>query len=135
MDTTSGMKASVLVVFPALNEAESLPLVLRRLREAGLHRVRVVDNGSTDGTAAVAREAGAEAIPELRRGYGQACWTGCRNLPGDVRWILFCNADGSDDLMAVEAMLHRRHPDAEVRPSRQTGAWRQSPRPLPRTTR
>lgn len=94
-----------MVVIPALNEEESLPRVLRRLREAGLNRVRVVDNGSTDGTATVADAEGVEVILEPRRGYGQACWTGCRNLPADVCWILFCNADGSDDLMAVETML------------------------------
>lgn len=104
-DTVRALKASLVVVIPALNEEASLPRVLRCLREAGLNRVRVVDNGSTDGTAAVAVAEGAEVILEPRRGYGQACWTGCQDLPKDVRWILFCNADGSDDLMAVETML------------------------------
>ncbi len=99
------MKDAVLTVIPALNEEESIPLVLDRLRRAGLSRVRVVDNGSTDGTAEAARAGGAEVIREPRRGYGQACWTGSSDLPGDVHWILFCNADGSDDLEAVEELL------------------------------
>lgn len=88
----------ILVVIPALNEAEALPGVLQRLREQGLSRVRVVDNGSTDGTATVAAASGAEVVEERRRGYGQACWTGLQNLPEEVAWVLFCDADGSDDL-------------------------------------
>lgn len=99
------VKASVMVVIPALNEEESLPRVLHALCDGGLGRVRVVDNGSTDGTATMARAAGAEVILEPRRGYGQACWTGCQDLPCEVNWILFCNADGSDDLTAIDAML------------------------------
>jgi len=88
----------ILVVIPALNEAQALPGVLGRLRKQGLTHIRVVDNGSTDGTAAVAAASGAEVVAEPRRGYGQACWTGLQNLPGDADWILFCDADGSDDL-------------------------------------
>jgi Glycosyl transferase family 2 len=88
----------VLVLIPALNEEESLPRVLLDLRQQGLTRIRVVDNGSTDQTATVAREAGAEVIFEPKRGYGQACQTGLKQLPSDVEWILFCDADGCDDL-------------------------------------
>ncbi|MGF1678172.1 MAG: glycosyltransferase [Candidatus Methylacidiphilales bacterium] len=87
----------VLVIIPALNEAEALPGVLAGLNQAGFQRIRVVDNGSTDGTADVARRLGAEVVEERRRGYGQACWTGTRNVPDDVDWFLFCDADGSDD--------------------------------------
>jgi glycosyltransferase involved in cell wall biosynthesis len=86
------------VVIPALNEALALPGVLEGLRQQGLTRIRVVDNGSTDDTAAVAAASGAEVVVEPRRGYGQACWTGLQNLPAEVEWILFCDADGSDDL-------------------------------------
>lgn len=96
---------NVIVVIPALNEEASLPAVISRLRRIGLSRIRVVDNGSADRTAEVARECGAEVISESRRGYGQACWTGCENLPPDAKWILFCNADGSDDIERVPAMM------------------------------
>lgn len=99
------MPAQVVVVIPALNEEASLPRVIARLHDLGLNRVRVVDNGSHDRTAEVARQSGAEVVDEPRRGYGQACWTGCQNLPPDAEWILFCNADGSDDIERVPAML------------------------------
>ena len=52
--------AHVTVVIPALNEATSLPLVLRDLPPA--QRVIVVNNGSTDGTAAVAFAHGATVV-------------------------------------------------------------------------
>lgn len=106
--------ANVVVVIPALNEAASLPPVLERLRALGLGRIRVVDNGSRDRTAEVVRRFGAEVIGEPRRGYGQACWTGCQNLPAGVEWILFCNADGSDDLDRVPVMLEPTGEPAEL---------------------
>lgn len=95
----------ILTVIPALNEAEALPGVLDRLRKQGLSRIRVVDNGSTDETAAVAAGCGAEVVTEPRKGYGQACWTGLQNLPGGIDWIFFCDADGSDDLDQLPAFL------------------------------
>ncbi len=97
--------ANVAVVIPALNEEDSLPGVIGRLRKLGFNRIRVVDNGSDDNTAAVARRCEAEVASEPRRGYGQACWAGCENLPLGVQWILFCNADGSDDLERVPELL------------------------------
>lgn len=104
-ETPPATLARVVVVIPALNEEASLPHVLEQLRELGLNRTRVVDNGSRDLTAEVARRCGAEVISEPRRGYGQACWTGCQNLPPDVEWILFCNADGSDDIARVPELM------------------------------
>jgi hypothetical protein len=96
---------NVVVVIPALNEEASLPQVIVRLQALGLFRIRVVDNGSQDRTAVVARHSSAEVICEPRRGYGQACWTGCENLPPDAEWILFCNADGSDDIERIPELL------------------------------
>ncbi|MCU0792779.1 MAG: glycosyltransferase family 2 protein [Opitutaceae bacterium] len=90
--------ASVQVVIPALNEEATIAAVVTGLRSLGVERVRVVDNGSTDDTPARARAAGAEVISEPKRGYGQACWTGTRQLDTEVEWILFCDADGSDEL-------------------------------------
>ena len=102
---TTRTPANVVVIIPALNEEASLPGVLARLRDIGLGRIRVVDNGSRDRTAEAARQGGAEVVSEPRLGYGHACWTGCEKLPSDVEWILFCNADGSDDLARVPALL------------------------------
>lgn len=98
--------ANVIVVIPALNEEVSLAAVISRLKRIRLSWIRVVNNGSSDRTAEVAPQCGAEVISEPRPGYGQACWTGCENLPADAEWILFCNADGSDDIERVPAMMH-----------------------------
>jgi glycosyltransferase involved in cell wall biosynthesis len=85
--------AVVDVVLPALDEAEALPWVLGRM-PAG-YRAIVVDNGSTDGTAAVARAHGAVVVDEPRRGFGAACWAGLAAATSDV--VCFCDADASLD--------------------------------------
>jgi glycosyltransferase involved in cell wall biosynthesis len=93
---------SVTLVLPALNEADAIGEQIRMLRthpawEAlPLHEILVVDNGSTDDTAAVAREAGARVVCEPRRGYGAACYAGLLAVRSDV--LLLMDADGSDDL-------------------------------------
>ena len=105
---------NVMVVIPAFNEEGSLPGVIARLHEVGLDRIRVLDNGSSDRTAEVANQCAAEVMTEPRRGYGQACWTGCQNLPPDVEWILFCNADGSEDIERAPAMMELTGENAEL---------------------
>jgi glycosyltransferase involved in cell wall biosynthesis len=86
------------VVIPALDEERSLPLVLADLPRPPVRRVVVGDNGSTDGTARVAREGGAEVVDAPRRGYGSACLAALDHLrrtgPPDV--VVFVDADWSD---------------------------------------
>ena len=65
---------SVAVVIPALDEERALPRVLAELPAVG--HVIVVDNGSRDGTARVAEQAGATVLSEPARGYGRACKRG-----------------------------------------------------------
>lgn len=91
------ISSRVVVIIPALNEEASLPSVLRDLPAVG--RVIVVDNGSTDRTAAVAEEGGAFVVTETRRGYGSACLRGLAavrelNVQPDV--VVFLDADYSD---------------------------------------
>lgn len=90
---TTSRANTVDLVLPALDEAEALPWVLGRL-PAGCRAI-VVDNGSTDGTADVARSLGAEVVVEPRRGFGAACWAGLRWAEADV--VCFCDADASLD--------------------------------------
>ncbi len=81
------------VILPALDEAAAIPAVVAGL-PAG-YRPIVVDNGSGDGTADVARSAGAEVVVESRRGFGAACWAGLHAATADV--VCFMDCDGSFD--------------------------------------
>ncbi|MEX1224749.1 MAG: glycosyltransferase family 2 protein [Pirellulales bacterium] len=102
-DTTVGPAelAGVVVVIPALNEERSLPLVLGDLPELG--RVIVVDNGSSDATAAVAAKRGATVVHEPQRGYGAACLRGLAEIELGIHAgqpppsiVVFLDADYSD---------------------------------------
>lgn len=86
----------VCAVIPALNEEASIGLVLRDLPHPLVPRAIVVDNGSTDGTAAAAAAAGATVVREPRRGYGAACLAGIAALPPECDIVLFLDADHSD---------------------------------------
>ena len=85
-------------VIPAWNEAEAIGLVLDALPRPLVRRTVVCDNGSTDGTAEVARAHGALVVTEPERGYGAACLRAIAALeadPPDV--VLFVDGDRSDD--------------------------------------
>jgi glycosyltransferase involved in cell wall biosynthesis len=86
---------TVLIV-PALNEAAAVGQLVRRVPRDAVAEVIVVDNNSTDTTAAVAREAGARVVSEPRRGYGAACFAGVTALPPDTDVAVFIDADGSE---------------------------------------
>ena len=88
------------VIVPAFNEEAWLPATLGSIRAAADHlrarsgvgaRVIVVDNNSTDGTAAVARDFGATVIHEPVQGIGRARNTGAWRAAGDI--LVFIDAD------------------------------------------
>jgi glycosyltransferase involved in cell wall biosynthesis len=94
------------VVIPALNEAESIGLVLASLPRPPIRRTVVCDNGSSDRTAEIAEDHGAVVVREPRRGYGSACLRALRALdadPPDI--VLFMDADRSDDPDDTSAVL------------------------------
>jgi glycosyltransferase involved in cell wall biosynthesis len=78
------------VVLPVLDERDALPWVLGRM-PAGYLPI-VVDNGSTDGSGALAAELGAHVVHEPRRGFGAACWAGLQAAGGDVVCFMDCDA-------------------------------------------
>lgn len=78
------------VVLPVLDEAEAIPWVLGRM-PAG-YRAIVVDNGSADGSAAVASALGAVVVAESRRGFGAACFAGLTAATSDVVCFMDCDA-------------------------------------------
>src|ERR1700710_2252058 len=96
------------VILPVLDEAAAIPGVLPALpapRPAG-YRPIVVDNGSTDGSAAIAAEFEALVVSEPRRGFGAACFAGL--LAADDEVVCFMDCDGSldpADLPAIVALL------------------------------
>ncbi len=92
-------KPCTAIIIPALNEEKSVAGVVSGLANAGiagLKQIIVVDNGSTDETAKMARAAGAKVIREPERGYGAACLSGIAVLHSDINIVLFADADASD---------------------------------------
>jgi glycosyltransferase involved in cell wall biosynthesis len=108
------------VVLPCLDEAAALPWVLERLPSG--YRALVVDNGSTDGSAAVARSLGATVVDAPQRGFGAAAAAGLEHATADV--VCFCDADASLDPTqlprvcdpvldgSTDLMLGRRRPSS-----------------------
>jgi len=88
----------VSVVIPALNEAQSIVKVIEGLWQISFQNLRVIDeivvcdNGSTDGTAQLAINAGATVVYESDRGYGRACLKAL-GVINNTDIILFIDAD------------------------------------------
>jgi glycosyltransferase involved in cell wall biosynthesis len=81
------------VILPVLDEAGALPGVLAAFPEG--FRPLVVDNGSRDGSAELARSLGATVILEPRRGFGSACFAGLQAARSEL--VCFMDCDGSLD--------------------------------------
>ncbi len=93
-------------VIPALNEERAIGGVVGGLRSRGIKQVVVCDNGSTDRTAQVARDAGATVVQETERGYGAACLRAIEALEPATKVIGFVDGDGSDDLDDLPKLLN-----------------------------
>jgi uncharacterized protein (TIGR03382 family) len=96
-------RVRVAAIVPALDEAAALPRVLAEFSPGVVDEVVVVDGGSSDGTPAVARAAGARVVVEPQRGYGRACLAGVQATDADV--LVFLDGDGSDDPAAIPQLL------------------------------
>ncbi|WP_329113656.1 glycosyltransferase family 2 protein [Streptomyces sp. NBC_01465] len=100
---TDSPPTSVDVVLPCLDEAAALPWVLERI-PAGWRAV-VVDNGSTDGSPALAERLGATVVHEPRRGFGAACHAGLLAARADI--VCFCDCDASLDPGLLPALVEQ----------------------------
>ncbi|MGI9165322.1 MAG: glycosyltransferase family 2 protein [Pyrinomonadaceae bacterium] len=101
----SSSKTLVSVVIPALNEEDPIAEVVRGVPRDIAEEVIVVDNGSTDHTAARAQEAGARVVAEPKRGYGRACRAGVRALGAECDIVVFLDGDGSDCPELMEKLV------------------------------
>ena len=115
----SGWKDSVFLVIPAYDEAESVGKVLESLKKAGFSRIIVVDDGSKDATAEVARSGGAITLSHVvNRGLGGALGTGIQAaLRLDAEYIVTCDADGQhapEDVEKVALSLSSGEADAVI---------------------
>lgn len=103
--TAPSCRHGLAAVIPALDEESSIRRVVVGLRLRGVPLVVVADNGSRDRTAEIAAAAGAVVVHAAKRGYGFACLAGLAALPRSTSAVLFCDADGADDLRHVESVV------------------------------
>lgn len=108
----NGTRSDVTIVMPCLNEVQSLPhcianaldaLAMLRTQLGMSGEIVIADNGSTDGSQALATELGARVVPVSERGYGAALIGGCSAASG--RYILMGDCDGSYDFVEGIAMV------------------------------
>jgi glycosyltransferase involved in cell wall biosynthesis len=101
-------KRTVSVVFPAYNEEAGIAGAVKEFKAIeAVDKVYVIDNNSTDGTASLARSAGAIVICEPRQGYGHALRRGLKEA--DTDYIVLCEPDGTFMAEDVYKLLSYAH--------------------------
>ena len=95
------------IVMPCLNEAETLATCIRKARNALSEldfpcEIIIADNGSTDGSQAIARSGGARVVEISEKGYGCALRGGIAAARGE--WIIMGDADDSYDFRQHRAV-------------------------------
>jgi glycosyltransferase involved in cell wall biosynthesis len=105
------------VVMPCLNEAETVETCVRKavgfFAEHGVDgEVIIADNGSTDGSQQLAREAGARVVPVTAKGYGNALMGGIRAARGT--YVVMGDADDSYDFTSLMPFLTELRDGADL---------------------
>jgi glycosyltransferase involved in cell wall biosynthesis len=98
------------ILMPCLNEAETLSVCIAKaldyLRRSGVSgEVLIADNGSTDGSQAIAAAAGARVVPIAAKGYGSALLGGIRAARG--RFVIMGDSDDSYDFSDLDAFVEK----------------------------
>ncbi|SFS14303.1 Glycosyltransferase involved in cell wall bisynthesis [Granulicella pectinivorans] len=96
--------SKISIVIPALNEHESIGQVVSEMPWNLIAECIVVDNGSTDATAAIAAAAGARVI-QSQRGYGAACLAGSLAALPTSDILVYMDGDGSDVIAGLPALI------------------------------
>ena len=96
------------ILMPCLNEAETVAICVHKargfLKRTGIEgEVLVADNGSSDGSPELAREAGARVVRIERKGYGSALLGGIGAASG--RFVIMADADDSYDFSRLDAFV------------------------------
>ena len=99
---------TVAVIIPALNEERAIAQVVAGIRRNLVDTIVVVDNGSTDGTGRIARDAGAIVVEQRERGYGAALMAGVAAMPSAEIYV-FMDGDASDVTDQLGEMLRMVH--------------------------
>lgn len=104
----------VFLVIPAKNEAENIGRVVEEALGLTLSadyslQILVVDGQSTDGTGALARQAGAKVVEQRHgKGYGAACFTGLEEATlAGADLLVYMDGDYSDSPAAIPALLDK----------------------------
>lgn len=126
--------ATISIVLPAKNEAQNIAELLLKLKALNVEaEILVINDGSTDDTAAIAQDLGVRVITHpYSLGNGAAVKTGARNATGSI--LVFMDADGQhdpDDIPALLEKLHTgydmvvgaRHPSSQSSVVRRLGNW------------
>lgn len=105
------------ILMPCLNEAETLATCIAKARKfLDEHNVSgevlIADNGSTDGSQAIAEREGARVVPVERRGYGAALIGGINAAQG--RFVIMGDADDSYDFSNLMPFVERLRDGADV---------------------
>jgi glycosyltransferase involved in cell wall biosynthesis len=110
LSSSDGAGLELTILMPCLNEVETLKPCITKAK-AFLVRAQVngevviADNGSTDGSQALAESLGARVVPVPERGYGAALFEGSRQARG--RYIVMGDSDDSYDFSAIDPFLER----------------------------
>ncbi|MFZ2397427.1 MAG: glycosyltransferase family 2 protein [Smithella sp.] len=98
------------ILMPCLNEAETLAFCINKANIWALHsgiqtEVLIADNGSTDGSQAIAESLGARVVQVEQRGYGSALFHGCMAAKGE--WIIMGDSDDSYDFSSLDPFVEK----------------------------
>lgn len=105
------------ILMPCLNEAETLETCIRKARDylerSGIEgEILIADNGSTDGSQAIAQVLGAVVVPVAQRGYGAALIAGITAARG--RYVIMGDSDDSYDFSRLDGFVARLRDGADL---------------------